>query len=128
MVSLLHGRATSWSRPCSTLASEWHLAPAQTHQRSGSRASLGMRAGGRWSSLATSTAVTGCSSSLRSQQRTEDGREAVTLFALALVLVSALLHASWNLLAKRVGSGGGPLLSHYRGCAPLLFQIGREHR
>ena len=30
----------------------------------------------------------------------------MTLFALVLVLVAAVLHATWNLLAKRVGDGG----------------------
>ena len=45
----------------------------------------------------------------------------MTLFALALVLVSALLHASWNLLAKRVGSGGAPFVWLYGACAALLY-------
>ena len=30
----------------------------------------------------------------------------ITLFALVLVLVAAVFHATWNLLAKRVGAGG----------------------
>jgi drug/metabolite transporter (DMT)-like permease len=30
----------------------------------------------------------------------------MTLFALALVLAAAVFHATWNLLAKRVGDGG----------------------
>ena len=30
----------------------------------------------------------------------------MTHFALLLVLIAALFHATWNLLAKRVGEGG----------------------
>ena len=30
----------------------------------------------------------------------------MTFFALALVLAAAVFHATWNLLAKRVGDGG----------------------
>jgi len=45
----------------------------------------------------------------------------MTLFALTLVLVSALLHATWNLLAKRVGSGGAPFVWLYGALAALLY-------
>ncbi|HZF58761.1 MAG TPA: DMT family transporter [Rubrobacter sp.] len=34
------------------------------------------------------------------------GGALITLFALVLVLVAAVFHATWNLLAKRVGAGG----------------------
>jgi hypothetical protein len=34
----------------------------------------------------------------------------MTIFALCLVLVSAALHATWNLAAKRAGSGGMPFI------------------
>ncbi|MEX2535955.1 MAG: DMT family transporter [Trueperaceae bacterium] len=44
----------------------------------------------------------------------------MSLLALALVLTSALLHASWNLLAKRV-SRGAPLVWLFAACASVLF-------
>ena len=45
----------------------------------------------------------------------------MTPFALALVVASALLHAGWNLLAKRAGSGGAPFVWLYGACAALLY-------
>ena len=34
----------------------------------------------------------------------------MSLYALALVLTAGLLHALWNLLAKRAGGGGAPFV------------------
>jgi drug/metabolite transporter (DMT)-like permease len=52
----------------------------------------------------------------------------VTLSALLLVVVAALLHASWNLLAKRAASGGAVFVSAYNlvACvayAPWVFYL-----
>ena len=44
----------------------------------------------------------------------------MSFLALALVLLSALLHASWNLLAKRV-SRGAALVWMFAACATVLF-------
>jgi drug/metabolite transporter (DMT)-like permease len=44
----------------------------------------------------------------------------VSLLALALVLLSALLHATWNLLAKRVSSGSA-FVWLFAACSTVLF-------
>lgn len=44
----------------------------------------------------------------------------MSLLALALVLLSAALHASWNLLAKRV-SRGAPFVWLFAACSTVLF-------
>lgn len=44
----------------------------------------------------------------------------MTVFALALVLVSALAHATWNLFAKRAG-GGAPFVWLFDSLATLLY-------
>lgn len=44
----------------------------------------------------------------------------MSLLALALVLLSAFLHASWNLLAKRV-SRGAPFVWLFAACSTVLF-------
>jgi drug/metabolite transporter (DMT)-like permease len=45
----------------------------------------------------------------------------MTLFALVLVLVAAVFHASWNLLAKRVGDGGAVFVWMFGVCAVLIY-------
>jgi drug/metabolite transporter (DMT)-like permease len=45
----------------------------------------------------------------------------MTLFALALVLVAAVFHATWNLLAKRVGDGGAVFVWLFGFCAVLFY-------
>jgi len=44
----------------------------------------------------------------------------VSLFALALVLAAAFVHATWNLLAKRVG-GGAPFVWLFGALSALLY-------
>jgi drug/metabolite transporter (DMT)-like permease len=44
----------------------------------------------------------------------------VTIFSLSLVLVSALVHASWNLLAKRAG-GGAPFVWLFAALSLILY-------
>ena len=45
----------------------------------------------------------------------------MTLFALGLVLAAALVHASWNLLAKRVGDGGPVFVWLFGLCSVLVY-------
>jgi drug/metabolite transporter (DMT)-like permease len=45
----------------------------------------------------------------------------MTLFALALVLVAAVFHATWNLLAKRVGDGGAVFVWLFGLCSVLIY-------
>src|SRR4029453_9816411 len=45
----------------------------------------------------------------------------MTLFALALVLVAAVFHATWNLLAKRVGDGGAVFVWLFGVCSVLIY-------
>ncbi len=45
----------------------------------------------------------------------------MTLFALALVLVAAVSHATWNLLAKRVGDGGAVFVWLFGLCSALIY-------
>ncbi len=45
----------------------------------------------------------------------------MTLFALALVLVAAVFHATWNLLAKRVGGGGAVFVWLFGLCSALIY-------
>lgn len=45
----------------------------------------------------------------------------MTLFALVLVLAAGLFHAVWNLLAKRVGKSGVPLVWLYNVLSALLY-------
>jgi drug/metabolite transporter (DMT)-like permease len=45
----------------------------------------------------------------------------VTVFALALVLVAAVFHATWNLLAKRVGDGGAAFVWLFGLCSIFIY-------
>lgn len=45
----------------------------------------------------------------------------MTLFALALVLLAAVFHATWNLLAKRVGEGGAAFIWLFGLCSLLIY-------
>jgi drug/metabolite transporter (DMT)-like permease len=45
----------------------------------------------------------------------------VTLFALALVLAAAFVHASWNLLAKRAGDGGPAFVWLFNSLSLLIY-------
>jgi hypothetical protein len=45
----------------------------------------------------------------------------MTLFALALVLAAAVFHATWNLLAKRVGDGGAVFVWLFGLCSLVLY-------
>jgi drug/metabolite transporter (DMT)-like permease len=45
----------------------------------------------------------------------------MTLYALALVLTAGLLHAVWNLLAKRAGGGGAPFVWLCTALSALLY-------
>ncbi len=45
----------------------------------------------------------------------------MTLFALVLVLVAAVFHATWNLLAKRVGDGGAVFVWLFGLCSLVLY-------
>ena len=45
----------------------------------------------------------------------------MTLFALALVLLAAVFHATWNLLAKRVGDGGAAFVWLFGLCSLLIY-------
>ena len=45
----------------------------------------------------------------------------MTLFALGLVLVAAVFHATWNLLAKRVGDGGAVFVWLFGLCSVLIY-------
>lgn len=45
----------------------------------------------------------------------------MTLFALALVLAAAVFHATWNLLAKRVGDGGAVFVWLFGFCSLLIY-------
>lgn len=45
----------------------------------------------------------------------------MTLFALGLVLVAAIFHATWNLLAKRVGDGGAVFVWLFGVCSVLIY-------
>ncbi len=45
----------------------------------------------------------------------------MTVFALVLVLVAATFHATWNLLAKRVGDGGAVFVWLFGSLAVLLY-------
>jgi drug/metabolite transporter (DMT)-like permease len=49
------------------------------------------------------------------------GPERVTLFALALVLAAAFVHASWNLLAKRAGDGGPAFVWLFNSLSLLIY-------
>jgi drug/metabolite transporter (DMT)-like permease len=44
----------------------------------------------------------------------------MTIFTLSLILISAVLHATWNLLAKRA-NGGASLIWLYDTCSVLLY-------
>ena len=45
----------------------------------------------------------------------------MTLFALVLVLVAAVFHATWNLLAKRVGDGGAVFVWLFGFCSVVIY-------
>lgn len=45
----------------------------------------------------------------------------MTLFALGLVLAAAVFHATWNLLAKRVGDGGAVFVWLFGVCSVLIY-------
>src|SRR5918998_507421 len=45
----------------------------------------------------------------------------MTFFALVLVLAAAVFHATWNLLAKRVGDGGAVFVWLFGLCSLLIF-------
>ena len=45
----------------------------------------------------------------------------MTLFALGLVLVAAVFHATWNLLAKRVGDGGAVFVWLFGLCSLVIY-------
>src|SRR5215208_1428819 len=45
----------------------------------------------------------------------------MTLFALALVLAAAVFHATWNLLAKRVGDGGSVFVWLFGLCSLVIY-------
>ena len=45
----------------------------------------------------------------------------MTLFALALVLAAAVFHATWNLLAKRVGDGGAVFVWFFGLCSLVIY-------
>src|ERR687898_577770 len=45
----------------------------------------------------------------------------MTLFALVLVLAAAVFHATWNLLAKRVGDGGAVFVWLFGACSVLIY-------
>src|SRR5215218_3388850 len=45
----------------------------------------------------------------------------MTLFALGLVLVAAVFHATWNLLAKRVGDGGAVFVWLFGVCSVVIY-------
>jgi drug/metabolite transporter (DMT)-like permease len=45
----------------------------------------------------------------------------MTFFALALVLAAAVFHATWNLLAKRVGDGGPVFVWLFGFCSLLIY-------
>jgi drug/metabolite transporter (DMT)-like permease len=45
----------------------------------------------------------------------------MTLFALALVLAAAVFHATWNLLAKRVGDGGAVFVWLFGLCSFVIY-------
>src|SRR5215216_2171476 len=45
----------------------------------------------------------------------------MTVFALMLVLAAAVLHATWNLLAKRVGDGGAVFVWLFGCCSVLIY-------
>ncbi len=45
----------------------------------------------------------------------------MTLFALGLVLVAAVFHATWNLLAKRVGDGGAVFVWLFGLCSLIIY-------
>jgi drug/metabolite transporter (DMT)-like permease len=45
----------------------------------------------------------------------------MTLFALGLVLVAAVFHATWNLLAKRVGDGGAVFVWLFGLCSFVIY-------
>ncbi len=45
----------------------------------------------------------------------------MTLFALGLVLVAAVYHATWNLLAKRVGDGGAVFVWLFGLCSLVIY-------
>ena len=46
----------------------------------------------------------------------------MTLYALALVLIAALIHASWNLLAKQIGGGAAFVWMTATAGALILFR------
>src|ERR687891_698220 len=45
----------------------------------------------------------------------------MTLFALVLVLAAAVFHATWNLLAKRVGDGGAVFVWLFGLCSLVIY-------
>src|SRR5215211_1624421 len=45
----------------------------------------------------------------------------MTLFALALVLAAAIFHATWNLLAKRVGDGAAVFVWLFGLCSLVIY-------
>src|SRR5215210_6927694 len=48
-------------------------------------------------------------------------RSDMTLFALGLVLIAAVFHATWNLLAKRVGDGGAVFVWLFGLCSIAIY-------
>jgi drug/metabolite transporter (DMT)-like permease len=50
-----------------------------------------------------------------------DGRDRMTVFALVLVLAAATFHATWNLLAKRVGDGGAVFVWLFGALSMLVY-------
>ena len=51
----------------------------------------------------------------------ERGRYLMTFFALVLILAAAVFHATWNLLAKRVGDGGPVFVWLFGICSLLIY-------
>jgi drug/metabolite transporter (DMT)-like permease len=58
---------------------------------------------------------------LKCYDRDERSVYPMTLFALALVLAAAVFHATWNLLAKRVGDGGAVFVWLFGLCSFVIY-------
>src|SRR5215211_7935675 len=58
---------------------------------------------------------------LKCYDREERSVYLMTLFALALVLAAAIFHATWNLLAKRVGDGGAVFVWLFGLCSLVIY-------
>src|SRR3712207_276656 len=58
---------------------------------------------------------------LKCYDRDERSVYRMTFFALALVLTAAVFHATWNLLAKRVGDGGAVFVWLFGLCSLVIY-------